>query len=155
MQIAILSDTHSLLRPEVLPALQGVDHILHLGDIGDIAILHELQKFAPLTAIRGNIDRHGPCSLLPETEVVEFLGQHLYLLHDRKALTLAPAAARFAAVLSGHTHQPLIETQKGVLYLNPGSCGPRRFNLPTTIAFLTITNSGELHPSILDLNPNR
>jgi putative phosphoesterase len=153
MLLAILSDTHSLLRPEVLPALQGADHILHLGDVGDIAILHELQKLAPVTAIRGNIDRHGPCSQLPETEVVEFLGQHLYLLHDLKALTLAPAAARFAAVLSGHTHQPLIETRKGVLYLNPGSCGPRRFNLPTTFALLTITESGELYPSILDLNP--
>src|SRR6201999_3876074 len=106
MRIGVISDTHGLLRPEVAPALAGVDHILHLGDVGKISILRELETIAPVTAIRGNIDREGPCGELPETEVVLFEDRFLYLLHDLKTLHLDPAAAKFAAVLFGHTHAP-------------------------------------------------
>jgi hypothetical protein len=152
MKIGVISDTHGLLRPEVAPALAGVNHILHLGDMGKISILHELEKIAPLTAIRGNIDREGPCSELPETEVVLFEGQYLYMLHDLNALHLNPAAAKFAAVLSGHTHAPKYFKKQGVLYLNPGSCGPRRFNLPLSIARLEITADGNLEAEIVSLD---
>ena len=156
MKIGVISDTHGLLRPEVIPALQGVDRILHLGDVGKISILDELRKIAPVTAIRGNIDREGPCAELPETEVVPFPGpkhatHYLYLLHNLNTLHLDPAAAKFAAVLYGHTHVPNFTHKKGVLYYNPGSCGPRRFDLPITIGLLTVTGSGELHPEIVPL----
>src|SRR5579863_5123288 len=133
MKIGVVSDTHGLLRPEVAPALVGVERILHLGDVGKASILEELNKIAPVTAIRGNIDRDGPCSELPETDVVLIGEQYIYMLHDLNTLHLDPAAAKFAAVLCGHTHRPCIERKKGVLYFNPGSCGPRRFQLPVTI----------------------
>jgi putative phosphoesterase len=145
MLIGILSDTHGLLRPEVLPALRGVDHILHAGDVGDPAILDALRTIAPVTAIRGNIDTHGDCALLPETEAVELASRLLYLVHSIHDLDLNPAAAGIAAVISGHSHKPSIETRDGVLYLNPGSCGPRRFKLPVTLALLdAATLSSEL-----------
>jgi putative phosphoesterase len=151
MKIGIISDTHGLLRPEVGPALKGVDRILHLGDVGKISILDELAKIAPVTAIRGNVDCDGPCAKLPETEVVLVEGVYLYMVHDLKALHLDPAAAKFAAVLSGHTHVPNFHTRKGVLYFNPGSCGPRRFELPVTIGVLTLSAHGELKPEIVHL----
>jgi putative phosphoesterase len=151
MKIGIISDTHGLLRPEVAPALKGVDRILHLGDVGKISILDELAKIAPVTAIRGNVDCDGPCAKLPETEVVLVEGVYLYMVHDVKALNLDPAAAKFAAVLSGHTHVPNFHTRKGVLYFNPGSCGPRRFELPVTIGVLTLSAHGELKPEIVHL----
>ena len=151
MKIGIISDTHGLLRPEVAPALKGVSQILHLGDVGKISILDELRKIAPITAIRGNVDREGACGKLPETEVVLVEGRYIYMLHDLKALHLDPAAARFAAVLSGHTHVPNYTTKKGVLYFNPGSCGPRRFDLPITIGLLRI-ETNELKPEIIYLN---
>ena len=151
MKIGIISDTHGLLRPEVAPALKGVDRILHLGDVGKISILDELAKIAPVTAIRGNVDCDGPCARLPETEVVMAGDVYLYMVHDVKALHLDPAAAKFAAVLSGHTHVPNFHTRKGVLYFNPGSCGPRRFELPVTIGVLTLSAHGELKPEIVHL----
>ena len=156
MKIGVISDTHGLLRPEVLPALKGVDQILHLGDVGKISILKELETIAPVTAVRGNVDREGPCAKLPETEVVldenpPHASLYLYMLHDLKTIHLDPAAAKFAAVLSGHTHVPNYFTQKGVLYLNPGSCGPRRFELPVTLAVLTLNRDGELTPQIVYL----
>jgi uncharacterized protein len=150
MKIGIISDTHGLLRPEVAPALKGVSQILHLGDVGKISILDELRKIAPVTAIRGNVDREGACGKLPETDVVLIEGVYIYMLHDVKALHLDPAAAKFAAVLSGHTHVPNYITKRGVLYFNPGSCGPRRFDLPVTVGLLTIRN-GELRPEIIYL----
>jgi hypothetical protein len=155
VKIGVISDTHGLLRPEVLPALKGVDQILHLGDVGKISILEELRSIAPVTAVRGNIDREGPCAKLPETEValVEIppsAGLYIYMLHDLKMLHLDPAAGKFAAVLSGHTHVPNYTTKKGVLYFNPGSCGPRRFELPVTIGLLELIK-GELHPKIIYL----
>ena len=151
MKIGVISDTHGLLRPEVAPALAGVDHILHLGDVGNIAILRELGSIAPVTAIRGNIDREGPCSELPETEVVRLGGQYLYLLHDLNTLHLDPAAAKFAAVLFGHTHAPTLYKKKGVLYFNPGSCGPRRFNLPISLGRLTIEADGDVQAELISL----
>lgn len=154
MKIGVLSDTHGLLRPEVAPALAGVSHILHLGDVGKPTILTNLQKIAPVTAIRGNIDHAGPCGHLPETEVFLAEGRYLYLLHDLNTLHLDPAAARFAAVLYGHTHVPMTYRKKGVLYFNPGSCGPRRFNLPITLGILTIEPEGELVAEILPLSSN-
>jgi uncharacterized protein len=150
MRIGVVSDTHGLLRPEVLPALSGVDHILHLGDVGSPAIIESLAQVAPVHAVRGNIDRSGPCSRLPETDVLLFEGHYIYLLHDLGALGLDPAAAKFSAVLCGHSHRPKIEWRKGVLHFNPGSCGPRRFELPVTLGMLEIIRS-ELNPQIIHL----
>jgi hypothetical protein len=152
MKIGVISDTHGLLRPEVAPALAGVERILHLGDVGKFSILGELEKIAPVTAIRGNVDREGPCSELPETEVALIADRYVYMLHDLNTLHLDPAAGKFAAVLSGHTHVPNFYTRKGVLYLNPGSCGPRRFQLPITIALLTVTDAGEFDAKIVLLS---
>ena len=151
MKIGVVSDTHGLLRPEVLPALDGVDQILHLGDVGKASILDELETIAPVTAIRGNVDREGECARLSETDVVLVEGHYLYMLHDLKTLHLDPAAAKFAAVLYGHTHVSDHYQKKGVLYFNPGACGPRRFELPVTIGFLTVKKSGELEPKIVHL----
>ena len=151
MKLGIVSDTHGLLRPEVIPALRGVDQILHLGDVGKFSVLEALGEIAPVTAVRGNVDREGQCATLPETEVVLAEGRYIYMLHDLKSLHLDPAAARFAAVLSGHTHVPNFHTKKGVLYFNPGSCGPRRFELPVTVGLLTIGKGGELKPQIVHL----
>jgi putative phosphoesterase len=152
MRIGVLSDTHGLLRPEVLPALEGVDHILHAGDVGDPAILAALRTVAPFTAIRGNIDRTGLCAALPAIELVELAGTSFYMLHDVKQLDLDPAAAGIAVVVSGHSHKPLIEHRRGVLYLNPGSAGPRRFSLPITLAMVTLCKSAP-HAKIIDLVP--
>ena len=152
MNLGIVSDTHGLLRPEVIPALEGVDHILHLGDVGKPSILVELEKIAPVTAIRGNVDREGPCARLPETEVFLAEGRYIYMLHDLHSIRLDPAAAKFAAVLCGHTHVPNYHTKKGVLYFNPGSCGPRRFELPVTVGLLEVTNK-QIRPSIVTLTP--
>jgi putative phosphoesterase len=140
MLIAVVSDTHHLLRPELLVALRevGPAHILHAGDVGDAAILDALAEIAPVTAIRGNTDTHGPCAELPATEAVELGGCLLYMLHDVHELDVNPRAAQIAVVISGHSHQPSINTRDGVLYLNPGSAGPRRFALPVTFATLQV-----------------
>jgi uncharacterized protein len=151
VRIGVVSDTHGLLRPEVLPLLEGSDHILHLGDVGDPAILDALAKLAPVTAIRGNIDTHGPCARLPETEVATFGGKDFYMLHNLHQLDLDAAAAGFAAVLYGHSHKPEIRWNKGVLYCNPGSCGPRRFQLPITCAKIVIRGDGQMEAKILEL----
>ena len=140
VRIAVLSDTHGLLRPEVLAACHGADHILHAGDVGNIEILDTLRAIAPITAIRGNIDVHGPCAALPATEMVEFGGLFFYLVHSIHDLDINPQAAGVHAVISGHSHKPAQQTTNGVLYLNPGSVGPRRFNLPIAMAMLTLTN---------------
>ena len=138
MKIGVVSDTHGLLRPEVTQTVRGVEQILHLGDVGDPSILKALEKIAPVHAVRGNVDRSGACSRLPETDVLLLEGHYIYMLHDIGTLHLDPAAAKFAAVLYGHSHKPAIRRQKGVLYFNPGSCGPRRFHLPVTVGLLTI-----------------
>jgi hypothetical protein len=148
--IGVISDTHGLLRPAAVEALRGVEHILHAGDVGDASILDSLRNVAPVTAIRGNIDVDGPCSHLPATEVVTLNGHIFYMLHDRQALDLDPAAAGFSAVISGHSHKPLLEWRHGVLYMNPGSAGPRRFSLPVSIGLLTIGADG-LQPRLVTL----
>jgi uncharacterized protein len=138
MRIGVISDTHGLLRPEALKSLHGAEHILHAGDVGDPAILDVLRAIAPVTAIRGNIDEDGPCRHLPPTELVELDGRSIYMLHDVKRLDLNPEAGGIAAVVFGHSHKPLVEWRRGVLFLNPGSAGPRRFDLPVTLAWLKI-----------------
>lgn len=142
MQIGVISDTHGLLRPEAITALRGVEHILHAGDVGDPAILDALCEIAPVTAIRGNIDRSGGCAQLPASELIELSGYSVYMLHDLEELDLDPSAAGISAVISGHTHKPKIEHHKGVLYLNPGSAGPRRFSLPISIGMLEVASGG-------------
>jgi uncharacterized protein len=150
MRVGVVSDTHGLLRPEAVAALNGVDHILHAGDVGDPAILDALASVAPLTAIRGNIDRIGVCASLPPTEIVDLGGSMILMLHSLGDLDLDPAAAGIGIVVSGHSHQPFIERRKGVLYLNPGSAGPRRFSLPVSIAFLRL-DGAEPFAEILQL----
>jgi putative phosphoesterase len=142
MQIGVISDTHGLLRPEAVEALRGVKHILHAGDVGDAAILDQLRQIAPVTAIRGNTDRSGPCAQLPAIELTELGGCSIYMLHDVHELDLDPVAAGIQAVVSGHSHKPLIEWKKGVLYFNPGSAGPRRFSLPISVGFLEVSQNG-------------
>lgn len=139
MRVGIVSDTHGLLRPELLVALAGVDHILHAGDVGDPAILDQLRAIAPITAIRGNIDTSGACARLPATDAIELAGHLVYLVHSIQDLDLDPAAAGIALVVSGHSHRPSVEQRGPVLYLNPGSCGPRRFRLPVTLALAEVT----------------
>jgi putative phosphoesterase len=139
LTIGVISDTHGLLRPEAVEALAGVDHILHAGDVGDPRILDQLRAIAPLTAIRGNIDGSGVCGALPATDVVELGGHLFYLVHALQDLDVDPVSAGIAAVVSGHSHRPGVEERKGVLYLNPGSAGPRRFDLPVTLAKVTVT----------------
>jgi putative phosphoesterase len=152
VKIGVVSDTHGLLRPEVPPLLSGVDSILHLGDVGDAKILKTLREIAPVTAVRGNVDCDGPCARLPETEVLLIEGGYLYLLHNIDTLQLDPAAAKFAAVLYGHSHKAGISRHKGVLYFNPGSCGPRRFNLKVTMGYLHIGPSGTIDPEIVEID---
>ena len=137
--VGVVSDTHGLLRPEVVKALQGVERIVHAGDVGSASVLEELRAIAPVVAVRGNNDRGAWASRLPVTEVVEVGEALLYLIHDLGELDLDPVAAGFHAVVSGHSHRPKIERRDGVLYLNPGSIGPRRFKLPIAFALLRIT----------------
>lgn len=147
MIVGVISDTHGLLRPEAIELLRGAEHIIHAGDIGAPEIVPALEKIAPVTAIRGNIDRQSWAQRFAETEVVELGGMHIYVIHDVNALDLNPKAAGFAAVISGHSHQPKQETKDGVLYFNPGSAGPRRFRLPVSVGRLEIAGgkvSGEI-----------
>jgi putative phosphoesterase len=150
MQIGLISDTHGLLRAEALRAVEGSDHILHAGDVGDIAILEQLRQIAPVTAVRGNIDRFGDVALLPATELVELGGKFFYLLHDLHELDLKPEAAGISVVLSGHSHRPEISLKNGVLYCNPGSAGPRRFSLPLTVGRIYL-QAGQLEAEIIEL----
>jgi putative phosphoesterase len=152
MTIGVISDTHGLLRPEAVAALQGVDHILHAGDVGKPAILEQLAGIAPVTAVRGNIDKPDQpwAAALPLTEVIELGGHLFYLLHIRQELDLDPAAAGFRVVVFGHSHKPEIQEKEGVLYLNPGSAGPRRFRLPITLARVEISGQ-DVEAHIIDL----
>jgi putative phosphoesterase len=143
MIIGVISDTHGMLRDEALIALTGVDHILHAGDVGDPGILAALAEIAPVTAIRGNVDTSGACAELPATEAVELGGELFYLVHSVHDLDIDPVAAGVAVVVSGHSHKPGIELRSGVLYLNPGSAGPRRFKLPISLALVTLKDGVE------------
>lgn len=136
--IGVISDTHGLLRPEAIEALRGVEYIIHAGDVGRPEILEQLSEIAPLTAVRGNVDEVGWAQKLPETGVLEIGGILIYVLHDLAKLDLNPKAAGFKVVVSGHSHVPKQEMRDGVLYFNPGSAGPKRFNLPISIGKLII-----------------
>ena len=140
MLIGVISDTHGLLRPAALDALRGSDNIIHAGDIGDPRILDTLGEIAPVTAVRGNVDRGPWAKSIPMTEVLEVGGVSIYVLHILQDLDLKPEAAGFAAVVCGHSHLPKQEVKNGVLYFNPGSAGPRRFRLPITVGRLLVKN---------------
>lgn len=152
MLIGVISDTHGLLRPEAVAALEGAEHILHAGDVGDAAILDRLREIAPVTAIRGNVDVQGACARLPDMELLELGGRSIYMLHDRQMLDLDPIAAGIAVVVSGHSHHPAIQWHKGILYFNPGSAGPRRFSTPVSLGFLTVTEA-RIEPRLVELVP--
>ena len=137
LRIGLVSDTHDLLRPQVLDFLRGSDHIVHAGDICGEAVLQALAALAPLTAVRGNNDRGAWAARLPEAETVELAGVKLHVVHDLKELAL-PVGAR--VVVSGHSHQPRVEERDGVLYVNPGSAGPRRFRLPISAGELRVAH---------------
>ncbi len=136
-RVGVISDTHGMLRPEVPEILHGVDLILHAGDVGKMEILHELKKTAPVVAVQGNMDGRRAAHL-KGTEIAEIGEIQIYMLHDLWLLDLEPATAGFHAVVSGHTHQPKMEEKNGVLYLNPGSAGPRRFDYPISLALLEV-----------------
>ena len=136
--VGVISDTHGLLRPEAVGALRGSDYIIHAGDVGDAEILKQLNANAPVTAVRGNVDREPWARKLPETQVLEAGGISIYILHSVADLDLKPEAAGFAAIVSGHSHIPKQEVRNGVLYFNPGSAGPRRFKLPVNVGRLVI-----------------
>ena len=139
MRVGIISDTHGLLRPEAEQALHGVDVIVHAGDIGKPEILARLKEIAPVFAVRGNVDTEPWAQELPLTAVVDAGRASLYVLHNLRDLDLVPEAAGFQVVISGHTHQPEQKAQNGVLYLNPGSAGPKRFRLPVTLGLLDLS----------------
>ena len=151
VRAGVISDTHGLLRPEVVERLRGVDHILHAGDVGDPEILVRLREIAPLTAIRGNIDTSGECAMLPATDFVELGGAIFYLVHALADLDIHPAVAGVQVVVSGHSHRAEIRGKDGVLYLNPGSVGPRRFSLPVTMAMVSVEH-GKVRPEIVRLD---
>ncbi|MBV8510329.1 MAG: metallophosphoesterase family protein [Xanthobacteraceae bacterium] len=149
--VGVISDTHGLLRPEAVDALRGVELILHAGDVGKPEVLDQLRQLAPLFVVRGNVDHGDWASPLPVSEIVEIGGRSFYMLHDIGELDLDPPTAGFAAVVFGHSHQPSIETREGVLFLNPGSAGPRRFKLPVSVARIRVSG-GALYPQIITLN---
>lgn len=148
--IGVISDTHGLLRREAITALQGSDHIIHVGDIGHPAILDRLNEIAPVTAVRGNVDKGSWAQKIPESNVLEVEGVSIYVLHILDELDLKPEAAGFAAVIYGHTHVSKQEVKNGVLYFNPGSAGPKRFNLPVSIGKLVV-RKGRIEAEVLDL----
>jgi len=150
MTIGVISDTHGLLRSEAREALRGSELILHAGDLGAAEVLHALQRIAPVVAVRGNVDLNPWAKRLRTAEITECSGKTFYLLHRIADLDLKPSAAEIAAVIYGHSHQPLIEWRDGVLYFNPGSAGPRRFSLPVTVGKIQIVG-GELRPEIVPL----
>ncbi len=154
VNIGVISDTHGLLRPEALAALRGSDYIIHAGDIGDPLILKKLAEIAPVTAIRGNVDRKAWVRKIPPTNVLEVGGISIYVLHNLSELDLKPGAAGFAVVLYGHSHVAKQETKNGVLYFNPGSAGPRRFRLPVTVGRLTVRD-GEVSGEIVEIVPEQ
>ncbi len=139
MRVGIISDTHGLLRPEAERALHGVDLIIHAGDVGGPAVLAKLKRIAPVFAVRGNVDTAAWAKELPATAIVEADSASFYVVHNLRELDLRPDAAKFDFVISGHTHQPQQSERHGVLYINPGSAGPRRFQLPVSLAIVDLT----------------
>ncbi|RRU76399.1 metallophosphoesterase [Stutzerimonas xanthomarina] len=151
MRIGLISDTHGLLRPEALAALQGCARIIHAGDIGKPAVLDGLRAIAPLEAIRGNIDTAEWARELPERLDLRIGGLSLHVLHDLKQLDIDPLAAGIDVVIAGHSHKPKVEQRDGVLYINPGSAGPRRFSLPISLALLEL-NDGDAQVELISLS---
>lgn len=150
-RLGIISDTHGLLRPQAMAFLQGCDRIVHGGDIGNAEILARLSTIAPVTAVRGNNDKGVWAEAIPEREFFEFCGIHIYALHDFSQLDIEPSAAGIRVVVSGHSHKPLIEQRHGIFLVNPGSAGPRRFQLPISIADILIEGSN-ISPRIVELH---
>jgi len=148
--LGVISDTHGLLRPQAIAALAGSDLIIHAGDVGKPEVIDRLGGVARTFVVRGNIDNGSWAARLPPTRTVEVGGLRFFVLHDIAELALDPAAAGFAAVVSGHSHRPSIETRDGVLFLNPGSAGPRRFTLPITVARVRVTGQ-RMQPEIVEL----
>jgi putative phosphoesterase len=148
--IGIISDTHGLVRPQALEALKDVDMILHAGDIGSQDVLDTLNEIAPVVAVRGNNDKADWARSLPDWEVVEVGAVSIYMLHDVKAIDISPFGAGFQVVVSGHSHRPAVAEQRGVLYVNPGSAGPRRFTLPVSLAHLHVAGE-KVHAQIIEL----
>jgi putative phosphoesterase len=140
-RVGLIADTHGLLRPEAVQALQGSELIVHAGDVGQAAVLDALRLVAPVTAVRGNIDRGVWAQALPARAALQIGEVGVYILHDLQALDLVPEAAGFRVVVSGHSHRPSIREQNGVLFVNPGSAGPRRFHLPVSVAILEVQNA--------------
>ena len=146
--VGVISDTHGLLRPEAVDALAGADFIVHAGDIGSPEVLEGLSHIGPVTAVRGNNDKGSWARALSITEVLEVGACRLYVVHELEALDLNPSAAGFQGVITGHSHRPSAEMRDGVLYLNPGSAGPRRFKLPVAVARIEVTGSTLRHELI-------
>jgi uncharacterized protein len=148
--IGVISDTHGLLRQEAVDALRGSELIIHAGDVGSMDILDQLRAIAPVVAVRGNVD-DGKLAKLPRTKTIEFEGHTIYVLHILDNLDLQPAQAGISAVVYGHSHKPSLEDRDGVLYLNPGSAGPRRFLLPISVARMSVVD-GRLTARIVELD---
>ena len=151
MLVGIISDTHGLVRPEALAALRGSTSIIHAGDIGDPAVLEALGTIAPVRAIRGNNDRGAWASRFPPHDLVEIGGHMIYVLHNLAELDLNPDAAGLTAVISGHSHKPMTEKRGKILFINPGSAGPRRFKLPVTVSTLALWSDRGCEAKILPL----
>lgn len=150
MKIGVISDTHGLLRPAALERLAGSDHIIHAGDIGSPEVIETLRRIAPTTAVRGNIDGGDWAAAYPETAQIELGGKRIYVLHNLSEIDIVPASHGIDIVISGHTHRPKVETVGGVLYLNPGSAGPRRFSLPIALATLELSE-GKPQPRLHEI----
>lgn len=150
-RVGVISDTHGLLRSEAMQALQGCDAIIHAGDIGNATILDRLRTVAPVTAVRGNVDAGAWAHGLPKTDVLEIDHIRVYVLHNIAELDLVPEAAGFRVVVSGHSHQPSIREQNGVMFLNPGSAGPRRFHAPVGLALLHV-HKGAVDVDLISLD---
>lgn len=149
--MGVISDTHGLVRPQALDALRGVGLILHAGDVGDAGVLEVLRTIAPVAAVRGNNDKGEWAAALPDREAVEIGPVSVYMLHDLKEIDISPSGAGFRVVVSGHSHKPSVEERKGVLYVNPGSAGPRRFNLPVSVALLRVAG-GAVSAEVVELS---
>ena len=150
-RIGIISDTHGLLRPQVADALSGCEQIIHAGDVGKPEVLEALGRLAPTVAVRGNVDRGVWAARLPPSALVKVGGINILALHDLHDLDLDPATAGVRVVVSGHSHQPCIEQRGGVLYVNPGAAGPRRFRLPVTLCRLEVGPGGQVETRLIDL----
>jgi putative phosphoesterase len=151
IRVGLISDTHGLLRPEATAFLRGCDHIVHGGDIGHAGILEELGALAPVTAVRGNNDRGTWADSIRETELFSIGDVYIYAIHDLAQIDIDPAAAGVHAVVSGHSHKPVVKDRDGVLFVNPGSAGPRRFKLPISVGELIIASDGSVSARTVEL----